>query len=259
MVLIDTHSHLYAEEFDQDRAEAVKRAIDAGVETILLPNIDSTSIAGMMQLASDFPKNCFPMMGIHPTSVKENYSEELAIVEEQLKKHQFLAVGEIGLDLYWDQTYLNEQKIVLKKQFELAKQYQLPVVIHQRNAFEEMKRFLEETDLTGITGVFHCFTGTVEEAQYVTSKGFLLGIGGVLTYKKSDLPEVVKAIGLEHLILETDSPYLAPVPMRGKRNESAYVVHVAQRLADLLEMPVDKVAEATTANARRLFGLRDWL
>ena len=257
MHLTDTHSHLYAEEFDIDRREAMLRAIEQGVETLLLPNVDSTSISAMMQLVADFPQNCFPMMGLHPTSVKENFMDELSIAEEQLKLHQFVAIGEIGLDLYWDQTFLEQQKTVLAKQFDWARQYQLPVVIHQRNAFEEMKSFLETTDLTGITGVFHCFTGTVDEALYIISKGFLLGIGGVLTYKKSDLPAVVKAVGLEHLILETDSPYLAPVPKRGKRNESAYLFHVAQKLADLLEMSVERVAEATTANAKRLFNLMD--
>lgn len=257
MHLIDTHSHLYAEEFDTDRNEAIARAIQHGVTSLLLPNVDSSSVEAMMQLAANYPQNCFPMMGLHPTSVKADFRDELAIVEQQLKSNRFIAVGEIGLDLYWDQSFLEEQKTALAQQFDWARQYHLPVVIHLRNAFVEMKDFLETYDLTGITGVFHCFGGTVEEAEYIVSKGFLLGIGGVLTYKKSDLPAVVKAVGLEHLVLETDSPYLAPVPMRGKRNESAYLHHIAQKLADLLEMSVEKVAEATTVNAKRVFKLKD--
>jgi TatD DNase family protein len=245
MKLIDTHSHLYATEFDNDRHAAVSRAIEAGVNTILLPNIDISSFESMMQLAADFPAHCFPMIGVHPTSINENFEAELSFVEEKLKTHHFCAVGEIGLDLYWDKTFFDQQKVALKRQIELARQYCLPVVIHQRNSFEEIKCLFEEIG----------FTGTLDEAKYIISKGFMLGLGGVLTYKKSELPSVIKELGLESVILETDSPYLAPVPQRGKRNESAFVFHVANKISDILEISVHEVARITTENAVRLFGL----
>ena len=255
MTLIDTHTHLYLNAFDDDREAMVQRAIASGVAYMFLPNIDSTSVEGMHALARLFPENCFPMMGLHPTSVKENYHEELALVEKLLEENTYWGVGETGIDLYWDKTYYREQVEVFNRQIDLALAYDLPLVIHARESFNEIFRVLENRDITGLRGVFHCFTGTAEEARRAMGLGFMLGIGGVLTYPKSGLDKVVEEIGPERLILETDAPFLPPVPHRGKRNESAYMLHVADRLADILDMDTGKVADITTANACELFNL----
>ena len=255
MILIDTHTHLYLNAFDNDREAMVQRAVASGVKYMFLPNIDSESAAGMHALAGRFPENCFPMMGLHPTSVKGNYRDELALVEKLLKENTYWGIGETGIDLYWDKTFYREQVESFNRHIDLALDYDLPLVIHARESFDEIFRVLENRDIKGLRGVFHCFTGNLEQAKRAIGLGFVLGIGGVLTYPKSGLDQVVAATGIDHLILETDAPFLPPVPHRGKRNESAYVIHVADRLAEVLGMHVDEVAEITTANASELFNL----
>lgn len=255
MVLIDTHTHLYLEEFKDDRSQVVSNAINKGIKYMMLPNIDSSSVSGMLDLCNAFPQNCFPMMGLHPTSVKENYEDELNLVDEWLKKKKFYGIGETGIDLYWDKTFFNEQKIAFRHQVELAKKYKLPIVIHSRNSFDEIYSILKETFSPELTGVFHCFTGNLEQANEIIELGFKLGIGGVVTFKNSGLDKVVSKIDIEHLILETDSPYLTPVPYRGKRNESAYTYYIAQKIAEIKKRPVEEIAEITTNNAKRLFKL----
>jgi len=209
----------------------------------------------MHDLCAHFPENCFPMMGLHPTSVKENYKDELKTVEAQLENNTYWAIGETGIDLYWDKSFYREQVIAFNHQIDLALEYNLPLVIHARESFKEIFRVLENRDITDLTGVFHCFTGTLEEAERAVGLGFMLGIGGVLTYKNSGLDAVVSAIGPDHLVLETDAPFLPPVPHRGKRNESAYVLHVADKLAENINIPVKDVAKITTQNAAKLFNL----
>ena len=255
MILIDTHTHLYLNAFDNDREEMVNRAIASGIKYMFLPNIDSSTTKGMQELCELFPENCFPMMGLHPTSVKNNFREELSIVEKLLKENTYYGVGETGIDLYWDKTFYREQVEAFNRQIDLAIEYDLPLIIHARESFKEIFRVLENRDITGLRGVFHCFTGDVEEAGRAISLGFMLGIGGVLTYKKSGLDMVVSEIGIDRLILETDAPFLPPVPHRGKRNESAYILHIADKLAEVLKISVNEVAEATTKNASTLFNL----
>ncbi|MGN6435823.1 MAG: TatD family hydrolase, partial [Agriterribacter sp.] len=231
MEIVDTHCHLYSEDFERDRKEMIARAQDEGVARFYLPNIDSSSIKGMLELENDYPGVCFPMMGIHPCYIKENYKEELRIVEEWLQKRHFAAVGEIGLDFYWDKTYTSQQYEAFHQQIAWAKQYKLPIVIHTREAMQQGIDVVKEHAGKDLRGIFHCFGGSVNEAQQIVSMGFLLGIGGVLTYKKSGLREVLKEISLEHVVLETDAPYLTPVPFRGKRNESAYLKYIIETLA----------------------------
>lgn len=255
MLLIDTHTHLYLNAFDDDREAMVERAIASGVKYMFLPNIDSSSVKGMHSLCDRFPENCFPLMGLHPTSVKENFREELVNVERLLGEHTYYGVGETGIDLYWDKTYYQEQVEAFNRQIDLALEYGLPLVIHARESFGEIFEVLESRDISGLHGVFHCFTGNLEDAERAMGLGFMLGIGGVLTYKNSGLDKVVKALGPERLILETDAPFLPPVPHRGKRNESAYVIHVADKLAEILGIREDEVAEITSRNASKLFNL----
>ncbi len=253
MYLTDTHTHLYLDEFNSDRAETVKRAIEQDTRSMLLPNIDSSSIDNMLKLCEQFPDNCFPMMGLHPTSVKENYKEELDLVELWLEKQKFYAIGEIGIDLYWDKTFLKEQQVALVRQIELAKKYQLPIVLHMRDSFNEIYSIVKDHISDELTGVFHCFTGNPEQAHKITDMNFLLGIGGVVTFKNSGLDEVVKEIDLKHIVLETDSPFLAPVPFRGKRNESAYIKLIAKKIAEIKNTTIEEIASITTENANRLF------
>lgn len=254
MQFVDTHTHLYLNAFDNDRDKAIQNAINRGVEYMLLPNIDSASEKEMNELCKAWPDNCFPMMGLHPTSVKENFREELKYVTEELESERnYIAVGEIGIDLYWDKTFLNEQVEALEYQIELAKRHQLPVVIHQRDSFDEIMEVFKGINTENLRGVFHCFTGSREQAESVIDMGFLLGIGGVLTFKNSRLSEVLKEIDLKHIVLETDAPFLAPMPYRGKRNESAYVFLIARKLAEIKGVELNKVAEVTTANAKELF------
>ncbi len=254
MYLIDTHAHLYLPEYDVDCKEVITRALDKGIERILLPNIDSKHTDLMLNLCQKYPENCFPMMGLHPTYVKQNYKEELFHVEEMLSKHRFVAVGEIGIDLYWSKEFIDLQIDAFKFQIELALKYQLPIVVHARNSMREILDILSDYKDTGLKGVLHCFSGTYQEGIEAIEYGFLLGIGGVITYNKSEQEKIAPHIPLEHIILETDSPYLSPVPHRGKRNESSYLYFVAEKLAKLTHKSIDEIALATTRNAVKLFG-----
>jgi len=254
MQLIDTHTHLYIDKFDQDRADAIQRAIDAGVERLYLPNISRDTTAAMNQIAKDYPDHCFAMMGLHPCHVDENYEAELAHVEAELASGQYTAVGETGLDYYWDTSHADKQKDALRRQIKLAKLHQLPIVLHTRDSFDDTFDLIAEQNDDELTGVFHCFGGSVEDAKKVESLGgFYIGIGGVATFKKSNHAEVLPQVPVEMIVLETDSPYLAPVPYRGKRNESAYIVQVAERVAEIMGLPVEELARITTDNALKLY------
>ena len=256
MFFIDTHTHLFSTSFDEDRTAVVERAVKAGVETLLLPNIDLESIEPMYDLCNQFPQNCFPMMGLHPGSVDANWEMNLEIIRKNLFERKNYAVGEIGMDLYWDKTFQNEQAEAFRKQIAWAKELALPIVIHAREAFDEIFEIVDELNDERLTGVFHCFTGTVEQAKRIQNYGgFKIGIGGVLTYKKAELDLVLKEIELSEMILETDSPYLPPTPHRGKRNESAYLLHIAEKLADVKECTLKVIADTTTATAKELFKL----
>lgn len=255
MNLIDSHAHIYSEKFDADRAEAMERAQQEGVTKIYMPNIDHTSIDAMLEAEQKYPGACIPMMGLHPTSVDKTFERELYLVEEWLNKRKFAAIGECGIDLYWDKTFLPQQQEALRVQVELAKKHQLPIILHTRDSFEEAYEIVAAAQDGTLKGIFHCFSGTLQEAERVKELGFLMGIGGVATFKNGGLDKVLPHVQLEDLVLETDCPYLAPAPHRGKRNEPVYLPLIAQRLADLLEKPVQEVAEKTTANATNLFKL----
>ncbi|MEA2105381.1 MAG: TatD family hydrolase [Bacteroidota bacterium] len=255
MQFIDTHTHLYLPEFDQDRDQVINEAIDYNVIKLLLPNVDSSTINPLMDMVNKYPLNCFPMIGVHPTSVGEEYQKELDIVESWLKKEKFIAIGEIGMDLYWDKTFQKQQVEVFRRQLNLAKKYNLPVVIHARESFDEIFKIVDEEADDRLTGVFHAFTGTVEQANQIIEWGFMMGIGGIVTFKNAGLDKVVRNIDINHIVLETDSPYLAPVPKRGKRNQSAYIRHIAEKIALIKEISIEKVANITTDNAKQLFRL----
>ena len=256
MIFIDTHTHLFSPSFNEDRTDAVQRAINAGVDKLLLPNIDIDSISAMYDLCNQFPNNCFPMMGLHPGSVDENWERNLEVIKEHLFTRNNLAVGEIGMDLYWDKTFQDAQAQAFRQQISWAKELKLPIIIHAREAFEEIFDIVDELNDDNLRGIFHCFTGTLEQARKIQEYGgFMLGLGGVLTYKKSGLDEVVKDIPIDMIVLETDSPYLPPTPHRGKRNESAYLIHIAEKLAEIKQMKLTEVADLTTANARQMFNL----
>ncbi len=252
---IDTHAHLYSSEFDRDRSGMIDRAIRQGVNRLLLPNIDEASIAGMLQLEADFPGVCLPMMGLHPCYVGENVEEQLAIVQNWLEQRKFWAVGEIGLDFYWnkDQAHLDQQYLAFRRQIGMALAHSLPVAIHSRESTRACIDVVKELHDGRLTGVFHCFSGTREEAQEIIDMGFYLGIGGVVTFKKAGLDVLLADIDLQHIVLETDAPYLAPVPYRGKRNESAYIPLMAERIADVKNLKIEDVAAITTGNAQKLF------
>ncbi len=255
MILTDTHSHIYLKQFDNDREEAIKRSIDAGVSRIFLPNIDLKSIAMMNHLSDKFPKNCFPMMGLHPCSVEETFEKDLDHMHEELLSGKYCAVGEIGIDLYWDKTTLGIQQKAFRKQIQWAKEMNLPIVIHARESFDEIFAMLDEENDEKLFGIFHCFTGNEEQARRVLDYGgFKLGIGGVLTFKNAGLDKTVKALSIHDLVLETDTPYLAPHPFRGKRNESSYTLLVAEKLASIFELSLEEVARITTENSRKIFG-----
>lgn len=252
--MIDTHSHIYSEEFDTDSAEVIQRAKDIGVQHIILPNVDSESLPRMLQLEAEYPDFCYACIGLHPTSVNAEYKNELKLVESELERRKYLAIGEIGIDLYWDKSFLNEQVIVFQQQLEWALKYNLPVIIHVRNSFAEtmeaMKPFLGK----GLKGVFHSFTGTNHEAQEIINLGgFLLGINGIVTFKNSGLDKTLTNIDIQNIILETDSPYLTPVPFRGKRNESAYINIIAECVSGIYNLNKTEVIETTTRNAKILF------
>jgi TatD DNase family protein len=251
---VDTHAHIYSTEFEGDRADMLARAVDSGVTKIYMPNIDHTSIDEMMELEDRWKGQCIAMMGLHPCYIKKDFQRELYIVEEWLSKRTFAAVGEIGTDLYWDKTFWEQQKEAFIIQLRWAKKYRLPVVIHCRESIEETIAIVAQEKDENLKGVFHCFSGDVEQAKRIIELGFLLGIGGVATFKKGGLDAVLPAVRLEDLVLETDSPYLAPVPHRGKRNEPGYIPLIARRVAEIMNIEIDLVQDQTTKNAHQLFG-----
>ncbi len=256
MEWIDTHVHIYLPEFDNDRDKVIADALEGGVSHLLMPNVDGHTFEPLMHAASKYPGVCLPMMALHPTSVKNDYLDQMMKVEQWLAKGCFVAVGETGIDLYWDKTHFNEQVFAFRRHAELAIQYNLPLVIHSRNALEEIFSVLEEFRGSGLKGVFHCFPGDLQQAEKVTDMGLLLGIGGVVTYNNSTMAKVVKHVGLQHIILETDAPYLAPVPHRGKRNQSNYIPLIGRKVADLTESTLAQTAQITTQNAYSLFGIK---
>ncbi|KAB1070623.1 TatD family deoxyribonuclease [Tamlana haliotis] len=253
MIITDTHTHLYSESFDEDRDEMIKRSIEQGVSRFFIPAIDSEYTEAMLQLEKDFPENMFLMMGLHPTHVKENFKDELEHVESMLGKRHFYAVGEIGIDLYWDQSTLEIQKEAFIYQIRLAKKYKLPIVIHCREAFDEIFEVLEQEKAEDLFGIFHCFTGNLEQARQAISYNMKLGIGGVVTFKNGKIDQFLHEIDLKHIVLETDAPYLAPVPFRGKRNESLYILKVLEKMAYIYGVPVETIAEITTKNSKDVF------
>jgi TatD DNase family protein len=255
MIITDTHTHLYSEEFNEDRTEMIQRALDAGISRFFIPAIDSTYTQSMYELERNYPENIFLMMGVHPTHVKDNYLEELQHVGSALAKRKFYAVGEIGIDLYWDKTHLKEQQDAFRKQIQLAKKYKLPIVIHGREAFDEIFDILEEEKSDDLFGIFHCFSGNLEQALQAISYNMKLGIGGVVTFKNGKIDQFLNQIDLNHIVLETDSPYLAPVPFRGKRNESSYLVNVVDKLASIYGVSATEIAAITTENSKAVFGI----
>jgi TatD DNase family protein len=250
--MIETHAHIYDEQYNLDRKQMLDRAFEAGVQQIWMPNCDHSTIEGMMQLATDYPNVCLPMMGLHPTYVKDNFENELYIVEDWLNKYKFLAIGEIGMDLYWDKTFVEQQKQAFMTQCELALKHKLWIDIHSRSAFWETVELIEQIANPALTGIFHCFTGSLVEAQKAIELGFKLGIGGVVTFKNSGLDQILTHIDLKHIVLETDSPYLAPVPYRGKRNEVAFIEIVAQKVADIKQISLQSVIDGTTKTSHSL-------
>jgi TatD DNase family protein len=255
MILTDTHTHLYSEEFAPDRDAMIQRALHAGVKRFFVPAIDSSYTQQMYELEAKYPENIFLMIGLHPTYVKENYAEELAHVENQLAKRKFAAIGEIGIDLYWDKSTLPQQQQAFKHQIQLAKKYSLPINIHCRDAFDEVFEVLESEKGNDLYGIFHCFTGNFDQAQQAIGYNMKLGIGGVATFKNGKIDQFLKDIDLSHIVLETDSPYLAPVPYRGKRNESSYTLLVAQKLSEIYNIPAEEIAAVTTQNSKDVFGI----
>ncbi len=251
--LVDTHNHLYLPEFDNDRQEILSAAKNVGVKKMYLPNVDMETLPKMMEVVRTSPGNCFPMLGLHPTSVKDNFGEVLEEMETWLEKEKFVAIGETGIDLYWDKTFFKQQIKSLKIQISWALENDLPLVIHSRNSTTEVSNVLEEYRGSGLKGVMHCFPGDVNQAEWFTEFGFMLGIGGVVTFKNSQMAKVVEAMEPEHLILETDAPYLAPVPYRGKRNQPSYIAVIAEKVAELKNLPLEDIAAITTRNASNLF------
>lgn len=255
MIFTDTHTHLYSEEFAEDRTEIIDRAIKKGVRRFFIPSIDSSYTQKMYDLEQQYPEHIFLMMGLHPCYVKENYEAELAHVEAELARRKFTAIGEIGIDLYWDKTTLDIQKIAFQKQIQWAKKYKLPINIHCRDAFDEIFEVLELEKGPELFGIFHCFSGTYEQALLAISYNMKLGIGGVVTFKNGKIDQFLHQIDIKHIVLETDSPYLAPVPYRGKRNESSYITLVAEKLSEIYKLPVEEIAYITTKNSREIFGI----
>lgn len=255
MIFTDTHAHLYSSQFDYDRDEMIQRALKAGVNRFFIPAIDSSYFEKMLALEKSYPNNTFLMMGLHPTHVKENVEEELAFVKKWLDCRNFYAIGEIGIDLYWDKTFIQQQQDAFKTQIRWAKEKKLPIVIHCRESFDEIFEVLESEKSDDLRGIFHCFTGTKEQAKKAISFNMKLGIGGVATFKNGKIDRFLNEIPLEHMVLETDAPYLAPTPYRGKRNESSYLTLVAQKLASIYDCPVEDIAKITTKNSKDVFGI----
>lgn len=255
MEFIDSHTHLYAEEFNNDRLSVIEEAVSKGIKKMVLPNIDAETIPQMMATVKAFPENCFPALGLHPTSVKQDYKEQLNAIYGQLPQINCIGIGEIGIDLYWDKTYLEQQIDAFKTQVIKAQELNLPIIIHCRESFDVIMEVLNDIPGPLPSGIFHSFTGTVGQAKKIIELNFLIGINGVITYKNSKLDEVITNIPLENIVLETDSPYLTPVPFRGKRNESSYIIYIAQKIAAIKQVPTEQVASFTTRNAKALFGL----
>ena len=255
MNLTDTHTHLYVEQFDQDRDAVMDRALAMGINRFFVPAIDSSYYDRMFSLKASFPENVFLMAGLHPTHVGENFHEELDVVDKMLKTGRFCAIGEIGIDLYWDRRFLKEQQRAFRTQIRWAKKMALPIVIHSRDSFDEIFAIMDEENDDDLNGIFHCFTGSIEHAEKILGYGFSLGIGGVVTFKNGKIDKFLSRIPLEHIVLETDSPYLAPVPYRGKRNESAHLQLVLNKLSEIYNRTAEDIAEITTENSRRIFGI----
>ena len=255
MKIIDTHTHLYLNQFKDDIDKVIQRSIDKGINKFIFPAIDSTHFDDMHDLKNKYPGSVYLMSGLHPTNVKENYKEELEFVVDSLKSHSYVAIGEIGIDLYWDKTYLKQQQDAFEFQIRLAIKHDLPIVIHCREAFDEIFEILDKENCSKLRGVFHCFTGTLEQANRAIRLGFKLGIGGVVTFKNGGIDKFLSQIDLKHIVLETDSPYLAPVPFRGKRNESSYIIYVIDKLSEIYGLPIKEIASVTTKNAEKVFAL----
>lgn len=255
MILTDTHTHLYYETDTEKLDAQMHRCIENGVSRLFLPNVDSASIPMVMGLVEKYPENCFPMLGLHPCDVKDNYLEELAIIKKAVPERRIYAIGEIGIDLYWDKSTLGAQQDAFRQQIGWARELDLPIVIHCRDAFDEVYQILMEQKDDQLRGIFHCFTGNAEQAKKIIDLDFYLGIGGVVTYKNSGLDKVVAGLSPENIVLETDSPYLSPVPYRGKPNESSYLVHIAQKVADLMHVSIETIARITTDNSKIIFGV----
>ena len=254
MILTDTHTHLYSEEFSEDRENMIQSAINSGVSRLFVPSIDSSYTKKMYSLEAQYPENVFLMMGLHPCYVKENYEDELAHVITELVSRKFAAIGEIGIDLFWDKSFLKQQQAVFVKQIQLAKQYKLPINIHCRDAFNEVLEILEQEKSAELWGIFHCFTGDFNQAKLAISCGMKLGVGGVATFKNGKIDQFLNEIDLKHIVLETDAPYLAPVPFRGKRNESSYIKVIAEKLSEIYQLPIEDIAAITTQNSKDVFG-----
>ncbi len=252
--MIDTHTHLYLGEFKEDLADVISKAEKQGISKFYLPNIDSSSVADLLEVEALYPGKCVAMMGLHPCSVNEHYNQELKIVEEWLRKRTFAAVGEIGLDYYWDKTFIAEQKHAFQQQINWAKELNLPIVIHSRDSMQDCIDLVRANQNGKLRGIFHCFGGTAEEARQIIDLGFLMGIGGVVTYKKSGLADVLQTTSINHLVLETDAPYLTPVPFRGKRNEPAYLTYIVEKMAEAMKLSKEEIVNQTTRNAQNLFG-----
>ena len=255
MTITDTHAHIYSEEFQNDSSEMMQRAIDIGVKRIFVPSIDASFTQKMYKMEAQYPENVFLMIGLHPCYVKDNYLEELQHVENELTNHKFYAIGEIGIDLYWDKTTLDIQKIAFKRQIQLAKKHKLPINIHCREAFNEVFEVLESEKSADLFGIFHCFTGNLEQAKQAIDLNMKLGIGGVVTFKNGKIDQFLNQIDIKNIVLETDSPYLAPNPYRGKRNESSYIVNVVEKLAAIYQLSVEEIASITTENSKAVFGI----
>lgn len=255
MIITDTHAHIYSEEFQNDSSEMMQRAIDSGVKRIFVPSIDASFTKKMYEMEAQYPENIFLMIGLHPCYVKENYLEELQHVENELENHKFYAIGEIGIDLYWDKTTLDIQKIAFKRQIQLAKKHKLPINIHCREAFNEVFEILESEKSADLFGIFHCFTGNLEQAKQTIDLNMKLGIGGVVSFKNGKIDQFLNQIDIKNIVVETDSPYLAPNPYRGKRNESSYIVNVVEKLAAIYQLSVEEIANITTANSKAVFGI----
>jgi TatD DNase family protein len=256
MELIDTHAHLFLPDFEEDYSQVMERALQTGVRKILLPNIDASTIDAMLKLCSLYPDFCYPMIGLHPTSVKEDYAKHLNEIKKILDLHQFIAIGEVGIDLYWDKTFLSQQREAFIDQIDLARKYSLPLVIHSRESYHEILEILHCCDNgSPYSGVFHSFSGNTEQANEVIEMGFKLGISGVVTFKNSGIAEVIRNISLENIVLETDAPYLTPVPNRGKRNESCYLVYIAEKIAEIKDLTAMEVGRVTSKNANTIFKL----